>query len=110
MWGGGRDKQLIGALVSRHKSNLLKTEAYRRLVTWGVVPMLPLNYGKHSLYYYGATIWNSLPASVIETDSLNSFILNMFNYCMYVYVLILFVCCPGHSWKKAFADAVSLFK
>ena len=32
-----------------------------------------LNYGKRSLYYRGATIWNSLPASVIETDSLNSF-------------------------------------
>jgi len=37
------------------------------------VPAVHLNFGKQSLYYHGTTIWNSLPASVIETDSLNSF-------------------------------------
>jgi len=28
-----------------------------------------LNYGKQSLYHHGATIWISLPSSVIETGS-----------------------------------------
>jgi len=45
-----------------------------RNVHWLYVPAVHLNSGKRSLYYHGVTIWNSLPASVIETDSLNSFL------------------------------------
>ena len=44
------------------------------------VPAIRLNYGKRSLFYRGAAIWNSLPASVTETDSLNSFKLAYLKY------------------------------
>jgi len=44
------------------------------------VPAVHLIYGKRSLYYCGVTIWNSLPASFIETDSLNSFKLAYLKY------------------------------
>ena len=37
------------------------------------VPAVRLNYGKRSLYYRGTTIWNSLPTSITEMNSLNSF-------------------------------------
>ena len=35
------------------------------------VPAVRLNYGKRSLYYRGTTIWNSLPTSITEMNSLN---------------------------------------
>ena len=65
------------------------------------VPSMDLNYGKRSLYYRGTTIWNSLPASVVETNSLNSFKLAYLK-CITVYIFvcmlpILFVCYTGHS-------------
>ena len=67
------------------------------------VPSMDLNYGKRSLYYRGTTIWNSLPASVVETNSLNSFkLLSLFEMYITVYICvcmlpILFVCYTGHS-------------
>lgn len=40
-----------------------------RNVHYLYVPAMHLNYGKQSLYHHGATIWISLPSSVIETGS-----------------------------------------
>ena len=37
------------------------------------VPAVRLNYGKRSLYNRGTIIWNSLPISITEMNSLNSF-------------------------------------
>ena len=37
------------------------------------VPAVCLNYGKRSLYYRGTVIWNSLPTTLTEAESLHDF-------------------------------------
>ena len=46
------------------------------------IPFMHLNYGKNSLYYRITAIWNSLPASVMENNSLNSFKLAYLTVCI----------------------------
>jgi len=37
------------------------------------VPAVRLNYGKRNLYYRGTVIWNSLPTTLTEAESLHDF-------------------------------------
>ena len=60
-------------LLSTFKSALSVTGRAGRNVHRLYVPAVRLNYGKRSLYYRGTTIWNSLPTSITEMNSLNSF-------------------------------------
>ena len=60
-------------LLSTFRSALSITGRAGRNVHRLYVPAVRLNYGKRSLYYRGTTIWNSLPTSITEMNSLNSF-------------------------------------
>ena len=62
------------------------------------VPAVHLNYRECSLYYCGTTIWNSLPTSLTEKKSLNSFKIGyiiVVIVCMYLYVLLIYVLVQG---------------
>ena len=107
-------------LTRRSSSYLLDTfkSGYgaRRLF----VPSIRLNYGKRSLYYRGTVVWNSLPATLTEAESLHDLKLKFLAMLQlmyvvkshYVYACLNIVVCllVQGTAEKQLADAVSLVK
>ena len=64
-------------LMRRSPSYLLDTFKVGHSVRRLFVPAIRLNYAKRSLYYHGTVIWNSLPTTLTEVESLHDFKLKL---------------------------------